>query len=1036
MKKIWVTMVIGILLWAGFTTVFSQPVSAEYNESNCIIQSEMNSDCGDNSTQTSKTEIKAEEKNQADNNASTENNTNINITEGSKSYEPNSTQTSKTEETTIGDNSTSYVNNTYINITGENSPHEPNSTSISDGDNNPLQGGLYTVDSDTIAYWKFDKTDDADEDFTDNNHDLTSISGASQVGNTPYGRCLFFDGNDDQCYRTPSDTSEMTTTNYLTVSANFFSFGENKINPSTHQMIVSRYYWSTGQRFWSLYIQSNGILRFVVRSASDGGTSILSSEAIQYNEWYQVTAIYDSTATKKMKLYINGELDASTTSSVTLNGNDRSTPIRIGDNPYAGSGDNPFYGYIDEVNVHKSVTNEGGLIGFWNLNEGTGTTARDRSPLEDSDGTISGSPSWSTGMFEGRCIQFDGTNDYVNIPSDLGDPYEMTIEFWFYVSAGDKTRTQYLMDGRNGGNWWFLQSYNPSGAGNLNFYNKVKVNPSDWTAGKWNHLILTTDSTASKIYINGELKATGSGLDPDIGTNMRIGTRYTNSYYFRGKMDEIRIYDTKEDVSVMGCDVATYPFEGLSAWLYDQSPWDNDLTAYNAVRSDDNGNYGDTASFDGYYDYLKKSNLDSGLKIDKCLTVEAWINPDTIQLCEIVDAEYAYTLRLRSDGKIQFYFHYYDGGMKTKSVISNSIVTANGGWYHVAGSYDGHYLRVFINGECEGVESSTETIYYYYDGDLGLYIGAKYWGDGRFFDGYIDEVRISNYARDFTGDTDGDGMPDIYEIVRSKNEDSEQYNPIEANKRVGVITVGEYFDQQDYTWFLSSSADFYYILKSFGYFDIDIYYNVHINGPLTEPDNFNSNYVDDSTPSEGELQNLLASFRSNGNYPLTTNDFLLFLWVDHGGNEKDQQGQPTWDVYVNFENGNTMRDDELDAYFNNIVFKRAALIFQQCYGGGFLDDLSGTNRATCSAVRFDEQEGGWIEKMNDVFQYGDSIDDGDYLISIYEAWARAAIHVYAEDQVHSQIEDNSDGTPHWYNDQGFDFTDPTKDGYLMYRTYL
>jgi len=142
----------------------------------------------------------------------------------------------------------------------------------------------------------------------------------------------------------------------------------------------------------------------------------------------------------------------------------------------------------------------------------------------------------------GKAAIFNGVS-YLVIPSDLGDPDGMTIGLWFYVTEADKTRRQYFLDGRNGGNWWLLQGYNPDYSGNINFNNRVVAGSTDWIAGKWNYLVLTVDATSSKIYINGELKATGSGLNPDIGNNMTIGAGYTYSNIFRGAFDEIRIYN-------------------------------------------------------------------------------------------------------------------------------------------------------------------------------------------------------------------------------------------------------------------------------------------------------------------------------------------------------------------------------------------------------------------------------------------------------------------------------------------------------------
>ncbi|MGC1951708.1 MAG: hypothetical protein WA970_03875, partial [Gammaproteobacteria bacterium] len=66
-----------------------------------------------------------------------------------------------------------------------------------------------------------------------------------------------------------------------------------------------------------------------------------------------------------------------------------------------------------------------GLVGYWNLDEGIGTTANDISD-NNNTGTLSGAV-WSPGKI-GQGLEFDGTDDYV----DIGNSREnvKTISFW------------------------------------------------------------------------------------------------------------------------------------------------------------------------------------------------------------------------------------------------------------------------------------------------------------------------------------------------------------------------------------------------------------------------------------------------------------------------------------------------------------------------------------------------------------------------------------------------------------------------------
>ncbi|MHC4169520.1 MAG: hypothetical protein ACYSWQ_21445, partial [Planctomycetota bacterium] len=77
------------------------------------------------------------------------------------------------------------------------------------------------------------------------------------------------------------------------------------------------------------------------------------------------------------------------------------------------------------------------LIGWWKLDEGSGTTTADSSG-SGLDGTFVGDPSWTDGMF-GKALSLDG--DYV----DLGDDPkfditgQITVTAWFKVNAFDRS---------------------------------------------------------------------------------------------------------------------------------------------------------------------------------------------------------------------------------------------------------------------------------------------------------------------------------------------------------------------------------------------------------------------------------------------------------------------------------------------------------------------------------------------------------------------------------------------------------------------
>ena len=134
----------------------------------------------------------------------------------------------------------------------------------------------------------------------------------------------------------------------------------------------------------------------------------------------------------------------------------------------------------------------------------------------------------------------------INVDGDLGNHTTSSMSMWLYRASG---ATQYVSDARNDSGSWFLSNYTGF---NLNWHNTLKYNfedPYNVSApefiNKWVHMTVTSDSTGSKIYINGiyAVATTTASADEDFGINYRIGTRYTTSSQWAGKMGSIYFYD-------------------------------------------------------------------------------------------------------------------------------------------------------------------------------------------------------------------------------------------------------------------------------------------------------------------------------------------------------------------------------------------------------------------------------------------------------------------------------------------------------------
>lgn len=214
-----------------------------------------------------------------------------------------------------------------------------------------------------------------------------------------------------------------------------------------------------------------------------------------------------------------------------------------------------------EVFLRTNTDDGCGIVGYWKLDETSGTTAADSSGSGNDGTLVNMDPGmdWVTGRIN-NALDFDGGNDYVTLPIDsvIGLLEDCTIAAWVNWS-GSGSSWQRVWDFGTGTTYNMFLTVNCSYTG----YPRFAITTSGWsneeqldadeelTANTWHHIAVTIDAddTTHKLYIDGELvdEDTSAYLTPsDLGNtdrNYLANSNYSADPELNGRIDDVRIYN-------------------------------------------------------------------------------------------------------------------------------------------------------------------------------------------------------------------------------------------------------------------------------------------------------------------------------------------------------------------------------------------------------------------------------------------------------------------------------------------------------------
>lgn len=158
----------------------------------------------------------------------------------------------------------------------------------------------------------------------------------------------------------------------------------------------------------------------------------------------------------------------------------------------------------------------------------------------------------------------------------------------------------------------------------------------------------------------------------------------------------------------------------------------------------ENGLDGTSLSLDGESGYISIPN-DPSLDLEHAITIEAWVFPtDASGENMIINKEHHYEMALH-DGKFSAAFSSENSSYGLwRWVYSDAIVPINT-WSHVAASYDGTTVKLYVNGKLVKQDSVTESgnmVPSNYPTLIGNRSSTSY---SSYFDGKIDNVKIHNH---------------------------------------------------------------------------------------------------------------------------------------------------------------------------------------------------------------------------------------------------------------------------------------------------